>query len=521
MSTPVSPSLSSPSSEPPITILYSRYEHGEVPVLVYPPPPTHGSRWRSRGTFEVHWNQSQDPTLAALGIQVYPSATKLLTALYNQGRTSGPDVRRPGTSFDRYFHLRDSNGKRADSNRSPEVTAGSALDLFGTDRSSDPLPLTIPEPVSIPRSRSGGWSRPLAAGVLATTLSLFSPVIVPDAQAALIEPDPITEEVRPSDIRSEVEANLDHSALWVSAEDPQPEVARPEVPQSPGTTSHYAEAIDDLDVAPITVEVPKSSLNADFGVVVADETCPVDALQDEVQEVQEVRDQSLAVETPIRGIDLYSRGHEVKLLLHAGFGLKMSARGYDPDDVLQEVYKGLITRNNGRCPFDPGKSSFGHYVHMVCDCVLKNYHRKQSRIREFEQIGLSAPASVTGAKDGEGWVEVDASLVAGTERGNSTSELEATQSSDPSEGVAEEMAMVNLRDWFDHLQAEAEAKGNDKQAIEYGLARDVLPLKAIGMTRAEIADQLDLPVGQVSKALSRLRSGTREWAVLQGLRATV
>jgi len=84
------------------------------------------------------------------------------------------------------------------------------------------------------------------------------------------------------------------------------------------------------------------------------------------------------------GIDLAVRGIEVRKLLYAGFGLRMARAGYDPEEVLQEVYRGLLVRNRGKCPFDVRKSSFGHYVHMVIECILSNYHRRESRRRESE-----------------------------------------------------------------------------------------------------------------------------------------
>ena len=87
------------------------------------------------------------------------------------------------------------------------------------------------------------------------------------------------------------------------------------------------------------------------------------------------------------GIDLAARGHEVRKLMWAGFGRKILRAGYDPEDVLQEVYRGLIARNAGICPWDGKKSSFGHYVHMVIGCVLINYHRKQQQVRGTEVLG--------------------------------------------------------------------------------------------------------------------------------------
>lgn len=92
-------------------------------------------------------------------------------------------------------------------------------------------------------------------------------------------------------------------------------------------------------------------------------------------------------EPPKLGIDLAARGHEVRKLMWAGFGHKILRAGYDPEDVLQEVFRGLIARNAGTCPWDARKSSFGHYVHMVIGCILTNYHRKQQSIRDMEVIG--------------------------------------------------------------------------------------------------------------------------------------
>ena len=87
------------------------------------------------------------------------------------------------------------------------------------------------------------------------------------------------------------------------------------------------------------------------------------------------------------GIDLENRSHEVRKLLFAGFGKRIIAMGYDPEDVLQDVYRGLLARNNGTCPWDARKASFGHYVHMVCSCILSNYHRRYDRINKREQPG--------------------------------------------------------------------------------------------------------------------------------------
>lgn len=96
----------------------------------------------------------------------------------------------------------------------------------------------------------------------------------------------------------------------------------------------------------------------------------------------------LSVEETPRGIDLAKRSHEVRKLFYAGYGRRVAKYGYDPEDVLQEIYQGILVRNKGKCPFDASKSSFGHYVHMICGCIVSNYRRRYSRLERNEQFGV-------------------------------------------------------------------------------------------------------------------------------------
>ncbi len=103
--------------------------------------------------------------------------------------------------------------------------------------------------------------------------------------------------------------------------------------------------------------------------------------------------EELAILSPkkVLGIDLGKRGHEVRKLFYAGFARKVARRGYDPEDVLQELYKALLIRNRGKCPWDPQKSSFGHYVHMVAGCIISNYVRRYGRLEKNETFGIQDP----------------------------------------------------------------------------------------------------------------------------------
>lgn len=181
------------------------------------------------------------------------------------------------------------------------------------------------------------------------------------------------------------------------------------------------------------------------------------------------------VKSPL-GIDLQKRGHEVAKLLYAGFGYKIHRGGYDPDDVLQEVYKGILIRNQGRCPFDPEKSSFGHYVHMVCSCVLSNYHRKQERTpaRQSETLEDN-PELTTSIPSGSDDLVAD-----------DFSQFLAT----PGRGWHPDLAPLAVR---------------------------VLPLVKEGRGRSEISQVLELPhdrqnQGLLSQVLSYLKIQAQRWA---------
>lgn len=188
---------------------------------------------------------------------------------------------------------------------------------------------------------------------------------------------------------------------------------------------------------------------------------------------------------PVLGIDLALRGKEVRKLLFAGFGLRMARGGYDPEEVLQEVYKGILARNKGICPFDRRKSSFGHYIHMVAECVLSNYHRKESRRREVEQIGLPS-----GSEGGS----VDVAVAA-----------ERRLRNDERWGDGgDALASRNLHRHLMRLRM----RGMDVDP----LAERLVPFLMDGMGRREIARQLDVSEGRVTQALSSLRVHAVGWA---------
>lgn len=89
------------------------------------------------------------------------------------------------------------------------------------------------------------------------------------------------------------------------------------------------------------------------------------------------------------GIDLTVYSKDVAKLFYAGFRREVIQEGWEPEDVLQEVYKGIITRNRSKSAYDPAKSTLGSYVHMVCRCIVSNYRRSMRRKTNRETPGIT------------------------------------------------------------------------------------------------------------------------------------
>ena len=193
---------------------------------------------------------------------------------------------------------------------------------------------------------------------------------------------------------------------------------------------------------------------------------------------------ALSVVAPI-GIDLEGRGHEVRKLFFAGFGRRVARYGYDPEDVLQEIYKGLLVRNGGKCPFDPSKSSFGHYVHMVCGCIVSNYHRRYSRLSRNEVIGVM----------------------------NADSELEDVATADLATVGPLQRDLLLGQSLIDRLVQMVEAETADTN-LDPKVVQECVRLLSAGLRKSEIAAQTGQSPHQIAKILRIIRTVGAEWRSL-------
>ena len=187
------------------------------------------------------------------------------------------------------------------------------------------------------------------------------------------------------------------------------------------------------------------------------------------------------VPKPNVGIDFEKRGHEVAKLFYAGFANTARRKGWDLAEVLQEVYKALLIRNVGKCPWDPAKSSFGHYVHMVIRGVMSNYGRKYSRVYGAEVYGTNSSSGET--------IDV------------AESSLARCESSAPQVDMHKDRSNLHR-----FLLTKLTEEGLNPVTVE-----EVLTRISEGHTQKDIAKDLKLGADKVSLIVRRIRAVASEW----------
>lgn len=178
-----------------------------------------------------------------------------------------------------------------------------------------------------------------------------------------------------------------------------------------------------------------------------------------------------------RGIDLAKRGHEVAKLIFKGYGKRIYQEGLDSQDVLQEVYKGILIRNNGKGAFDPERSSFSHYVYLVGRCVLANLQRATRKVTSHESPGIRFMRD-------------------GVIQEGDIGECPFLQS-DPEIDFMLDDAQV----WLDKRKRNPHAR----------MAIQVLPFLYEGCRRKEIAEALEVSPNHVSQAIKFLKDNVPVW----------
>lgn len=88
-----------------------------------------------------------------------------------------------------------------------------------------------------------------------------------------------------------------------------------------------------------------------------------------------------------RGIDVAKAYLDVKKITLKFFG---RTNGLDAEDVVQEVLLAILRKNaSPKSAFDPSRSSFGHYVHLVAKSVVLHMLEARRWAREASASGES------------------------------------------------------------------------------------------------------------------------------------
>jgi DNA-directed RNA polymerase specialized sigma24 family protein len=246
---------------------------------------------------------------------------------------------------------------------------------------------------------------------------------------------------------------------------------------------------------------PPDPAIAEFVAAMGEDLLPEEAFIEPTEEMKAMFDKAIELELDrlddVVGIELGAKSErkgvpykadEVRKLLWRGFAGKMLSQGYDPEDVLQEVYRGLLVRNKGKCPWDARKSTFGHYVYLVIGCVLTNYHRKQVRRIDKDALSLTMKN-----KDGEELADIGQFGSCKIHEGSELGDM---------------LAIDELSKYLETLP------DTTPEAV---LGRSILSLVASGHQRGEIVRETGKKPSLVSRALAWLRRQTALWATESGL----
>lgn len=195
------------------------------------------------------------------------------------------------------------------------------------------------------------------------------------------------------------------------------------------------------------------------------------------------------------GIDLAARGIEVRKILFAGFGAKIARMGYDPYEVLSEVYRKIVVSNQGKHPYDPRKAGFGHYVHMVCNSALLNFRKKEERRRRKVQTGIAV-------FEDNRRVILDVGEVAESRHRINTTGLLVL---DPEQEISGEQAVTSLCEWI----------GSETPAHE--LAQRCVLLYHQGFKKREMARTLGVSSKKIGEAVAIIKEEATAWAEDEGI----
>jgi DNA-directed RNA polymerase specialized sigma24 family protein len=111
---------------------------------------------------------------------------------------------------------------------------------------------------------------------------------------------------------------------------------------------------------------------------------------------------------PMDELDLHAKTMDVRRLTrsHPSFRAAVE-RGHDAEELLQEVWLVVLTRQAGPTPYDPTRAKFSKWLYQVIRSAVSHYIERISTRRRHEQVGVQGSEEV---EDAASWASEHASL---------------------------------------------------------------------------------------------------------------
>ena len=172
-------------------------------------------------------------------------------------------------------------------------------------------------------------------------------------------------------------------------------------------------------------------------------------------------------DTGERGFSIEEKKKDVERIFYAYYAKRAVAEGLSVEDLLQQVFIGLISRNTKSGAWNPSRGSFGNYIHLVIGSVYRNFRKKE--ISRGMREKLYTPQSYTES------VTTD------------------------SDFLTDQVLLDSFRDWIKTKKGMGE------------LAGDITVLLSEGKKKKEIAEELGINTTSLHKMIAGLRSKVSEF----------
>lgn len=79
----------------------------------------------------------------------------------------------------------------------------------------------------------------------------------------------------------------------------------------------------------------------------------------------------------VKGFDIVEKKKDIERIFYKFYAKRAAAEGLPVEDLLQEVFAGIISRNSKKSAFSLNRGSFSGYLHLVIGSIYKNFRKRE------------------------------------------------------------------------------------------------------------------------------------------------